>query len=80
MAGRRKLGRDVAVVGAGMSGFGMFPEKDSKDLFLDSKFSGHLTQGTVQKILLLGFLALIQLSSRADSHSGESSCLMIPLN
>ncbi len=32
----RKLGRRVAVVGAGMSKFGMFKELDSRDLFFDS--------------------------------------------
>jgi len=33
MQRRRKLGRGVAIVGAGMSKFGMFKDKDSKDLF-----------------------------------------------
>jgi acetyl-CoA C-acetyltransferase len=33
MQRRRKLGRGVAIVGAGMSKFGMFRDKDSKDLF-----------------------------------------------
>jgi acetyl-CoA C-acetyltransferase len=33
---KRKLGRGVAVVGAGMSKFGMFREKDSKDLFAEA--------------------------------------------
>jgi len=32
----RKLGRGVAVVGAGMSHFGMFADKDSKDLFVEA--------------------------------------------
>ena len=36
MKKRRKLGREVAVVGAGMSKFGMFKDKDSKDLFADA--------------------------------------------
>ena len=36
MSSRRKLGRGVAVVGAGMSKFGMFQDKDSKDLFVDA--------------------------------------------
>jgi acetyl-CoA C-acetyltransferase len=36
MKKRRKLGRGVAVVGAGMSKFGMFKEKDSKDLFAEA--------------------------------------------
>jgi len=33
---RRKLGRGVAIVGAGMSKFGMFREKNSKDLFVEA--------------------------------------------
>jgi acetyl-CoA C-acetyltransferase len=36
MQRQRKLGRGVAVVGAGMSKFGMFKEKNSKDLFLEA--------------------------------------------
>jgi acetyl-CoA C-acetyltransferase len=36
MKKRRKLGRGVAIVGAGMSKFGMFTDKDSKDLFAEA--------------------------------------------
>jgi acetyl-CoA C-acetyltransferase len=36
MQKRRKLGKGVAVVGAGMSKFGMFKDKDSKDLFVEA--------------------------------------------
>jgi acetyl-CoA C-acetyltransferase len=36
MMKRRKLGRGVAIVGAGMSKFGMFKDKDSKDLFAEA--------------------------------------------
>jgi acetyl-CoA C-acetyltransferase len=36
MKKRRKLGRGVAVVGAGMSKFGMFRDKDTKDLFVEA--------------------------------------------
>jgi acetyl-CoA C-acetyltransferase len=36
MRGRRKLGRGVTVVGAGMSRFGMFSDKDSKYLFAEA--------------------------------------------
>lgn len=36
MKSERKLGRGVAVVGAGMSKFGMFKDKGSKDLFLEA--------------------------------------------
>jgi len=36
MQKKRKLARGVAVVGAGMSRFGMFKDKDSKDLFAEA--------------------------------------------
>ncbi len=36
MQKRRRLGRGVAVVGAAMSKFGMFKDKDSRDLFVDA--------------------------------------------
>jgi len=36
MKKQRKLGRGVAIVGAGMSKFGMFRDKDSKDLFVEA--------------------------------------------
>ncbi len=36
MVRKRKLGRGVAVVGAGMSRFGMFRDKDTKDLFAEA--------------------------------------------
>ena len=36
MQRRRKLGRGVAIVGAGMSKFGMFKDKDSKYLFAEA--------------------------------------------
>jgi acetyl-CoA acetyltransferase len=36
MQKKRKLGRGVTVVGAGMSKFGMFQDKDSKDLFVEA--------------------------------------------
>lgn len=36
MPKKRKLSRGVAVVGAGMSKFGMFKDKDSKDLFVEA--------------------------------------------
>jgi len=36
MRKKRKLSRGVALVGAGMSQFGMFRDRDSKDLFLEA--------------------------------------------
>ncbi|MDP7634946.1 MAG: beta-ketoacyl synthase N-terminal-like domain-containing protein, partial [Candidatus Latescibacteria bacterium] len=36
MSKTRRLGRGVSLVGAGMSRFGMFDDRDSKDLFLEA--------------------------------------------
>ncbi len=36
MQRKRKLGRGVTIVGAGMSKFGMFKDRDTKDLFLEA--------------------------------------------
>ncbi|MFC2018146.1 hypothetical protein ACFLTQ_02455 [Chloroflexota bacterium] len=36
MQRKRKLGREIAIVGAGMSRFGMFPDSDSKNLFIEA--------------------------------------------
>jgi acetyl-CoA C-acetyltransferase len=36
MGKRRRLGRGVAIVGAGMSKFGMFKDKDSRDLLVEA--------------------------------------------
>ena len=36
MQRRRKLARGVAIVGAGMSKFGMFKDRDSKDFFAEA--------------------------------------------
>ena len=33
---KRQLGRQVAIVGAGLSQFGAFPEKDTRDLFVEA--------------------------------------------
>jgi acetyl-CoA C-acetyltransferase len=46
MRGQRRLGRGVAVVGAGMSKFGMFSDKDSKYLFAEAF---HEMRSTVDK-------------------------------
>ena len=34
--GKRKLGRGVAMVGAGICHFGSFPEKSTRDLFVEA--------------------------------------------
>ena len=36
MQKRRKLGRGVALVGVGMSKFGMYKERNSKDFFVEA--------------------------------------------
>ena len=44
---KRQLGRPVSIVGAGMSQFGAFPSKDSRDLFVEAfqDMLDHLDQG-----------------------------------
>ena len=44
---QRRLGRPVSIVGAGMSQFGAFPGKDSRDLFVEAfqDMLDHLDQG-----------------------------------
>ncbi len=46
LMGKGRLGRGVAVVGAGMSHFGAFKDKDSRDLFVDAFIE---MQGSVDK-------------------------------
>ena len=50
MTRKRKLGRGVAMVGAGMSRFGMFSDLDSKDLFTDA--FKELTASEINNVLL----------------------------
>ena len=47
MKKERKLGRGVAMVGAGMSAFNMFKDRDSKDLFAEAfvEMSGSVDKG-----------------------------------
>ena len=47
MGKSRKLARGVAIVGAGMSKFGMFADKNSKDLFIEafSEMLGSVDRG-----------------------------------
>jgi acetyl-CoA C-acetyltransferase len=47
MRKKRRLGRGVAVVGAGMSNFGVFDDRDSKDLFSQAfqEMSGSVDKG-----------------------------------
>ena len=47
MKKKRKLGRGVTVVGAGMSKFGMYKDKDSKDLFFEAfmEMAGSVDKG-----------------------------------
>ena len=47
MIKKRQLGRPVSIVGAGMSQFGAFPNKSSRDLFVEAfqEMLGHMDQG-----------------------------------
>ena len=44
---KRRLGKDVSIVGAGMSPFGAFKEKTSRDLFVEAfhDLIGHMGRG-----------------------------------
>ena len=54
MKKERKLGRGVAMVGAGMSAFNMFKDRDSKDLFAEAfvEMSKSVDKGSIQLTLM----------------------------
>ena len=55
---KRRLGRAVSIVGAGMSDFGAFKEKDSRDLFTEAfqDMMGTLDQGMDVEDIECGYL------------------------
>lgn len=72
----RKLGRGVAVVGAGMSKFGVFREQDSRDLFVDAFLS---MQDSVDKGLDPNNIETIFIgnySSDLFEHQGQIAPIM----
>ncbi len=68
---KRRLGRDVSIVGAGMSDFGAFKEKDSRDLFTEAfqEMMGHLDQGIDVEDIECGYLG--NYSSDLFEHQGH---------
>jgi acetyl-CoA C-acetyltransferase len=55
---RRRLGRPVSIVGAGMSRFGAFPGKTSRDLFVEAfqDLMDHLDQGIEVEDIECGYI------------------------
>ena len=73
---KRRLGRAVSIVGAGMSDFGAFKEKDSRDLFTDAfqDMMGHLDQGIDIEDIECGYLG--NYSSDLFEHQGHTAPIM----
>jgi acetyl-CoA C-acetyltransferase len=67
---KRKLGRGVAVVGAGMSKFGMFRDRDSKDLFREGVFA--VASGFYDMVLVGG---VEEMSKRTTEEVAEGLAL-----
>ena len=68
-AKRRRLGRPVSIVGAGMSRFGAFPEKTSRDLFVEAfhDLLEHLDQGIDVEDIECGYVG----NYSADLFEGQ---------
>ena len=73
---KRRLGRDVSIVGAGMSDFGAFKDKDSRDLFTEAfqEMMGHLDQGIDVEDIECGYLG--NYSSDLFEHQGHTAPIM----
>jgi len=73
---KRRLGRNVSIVGAGMSGFGAFKGKDSRDLFSEAfqEMMGHMDQGIDIEDIECGYLG--NYSSDLFEHQGHTAPIM----
>ena len=73
---KRRLARNVSIVGAGMSDFGAFKEKDSRDLFVDAfqEMMSHLDQGIDIEDIECGYLG--NYSSDLFEHQGHTAPIM----
>ena len=73
---KRRLGREVSIVGAGISDFGAFKEKDSRDLFTEAfqEMMGHLDQGIDIEDIECGYLG--NYSSDLFEHQGHTAPIM----
>ena len=66
---RRRLGRPVSIVGAGMSQFGAFPDKNFRDLFVEAfhDLLEHLDQGIDVEDIECGYIG----NYSADLFEGQ---------
>ena len=76
MTNQRKLGRGVAVVGAGMSQFGTFPEKATRDLFVEAfrEMRGSVDKGLDPRDIEALFIG--NYSSDLFEHQGHTAPIM----
>ncbi len=72
---KRKLGRGVAIVGAGMSRFGVFKEKASRDLFVDAFLA---MKASVDKGLDVNAIDALYLGN-LTSDLFEGQCHLAPI-
>ena len=73
---KRRLNRDVSIVGAGMSNFGAFKDKDSRDLFTEAfqEMLGQMDQGIDVEDIECGYLG--NYSSDLFEHQGHTAPIM----
>ena len=73
---KRRLAREVSIVGAGMSDFGAFKDKDSRDLFTEAfqEMMGHMDQGLDIEDIECGYLG--NYSSDLFEHQGHTAPIM----
>ncbi|MCB9153988.1 MAG: hypothetical protein H6649_08040 [Caldilineae bacterium] len=73
---QRKLGRGVAVVGAGMSQFGAFPQKATRDLFVEAfrEMRGSVDKGLDPRDIEALFIG--NYSSDLFEHQGHTAPIM----
>ena len=73
---KRRLARPVSIVGAGMSPFGAFKDKDSRDLFVEAfqDMKGHMDQGIDVEDIESAYLG--NYSSDLFEHQGHTAPIM----
>ncbi len=76
MAKKRRLARPVSIVGAGMSAFGAFKDKTSRDLFVEAfqDMTDNLDQGIDIEDIECGYLG--NYSSDLFEHQGHTAPIM----
>ena len=76
MAKKRRLARPVSIVGAGMSAFGAFKDKTSRDLFVEAfqDMTDSLDQGIDIEDIECGYLG--NYSSDLFEHQGHTAPIM----